>query len=76
MKLGGVDWETLAHTFGADSVTVDTEQGLSSALNAALQSKRTTVIGVHIDASGYVAQFNALGSCSVFALGADDGATA
>jgi acetolactate synthase-1/2/3 large subunit len=39
---------------------VDTEQGLSNALSAALKSKRTTVIGVRIDASGYVAQFNAL----------------
>ena len=60
VKLGGVPWEKLAHAFGADGVTVDTEQGLMSALTAALQSKRTTVIGVHIDASGYVAQFNAL----------------
>ena len=60
MKLGGVDWEKLAHGFGADGVTVDTEQGLSNALTAALRSKRTTVIGVRIDASGYVAQFNAL----------------
>ena len=33
---------------------------LSGALTAALHSKRTTVIGVRIDASGYVAQFNAL----------------
>jgi len=41
-------------------VVVDTEQGLSNALSAALKSKRTTVIGVRIDASGYVAQFNAL----------------
>jgi acetolactate synthase-1/2/3 large subunit len=39
---------------------VDTEQALSNALSAAVQSKRTTVIGVRIDASGYVAQFNAL----------------
>jgi len=60
VKLGGVDWENLAHAFGADGVTVDTEQGLGNALKAALQSKRTTVIGVRIDASGYVAQFNAL----------------
>jgi acetolactate synthase-1/2/3 large subunit len=60
MKLGGVAWETLAHAFGADGVTVDTEQGLSNALTAALRSGRTTVIGVRIDASGYVAQFNAL----------------
>jgi acetolactate synthase-1/2/3 large subunit len=60
VKLGGVDWEKLAHSFGADGVTVDTEQGLGNALTAALQSGRTTVIGVQIDASGYVAQFNAL----------------
>src|SRR5580692_5172495 len=60
VKLGGVDWEKLAHAFGADGVTVDTEQGLSRALTAAVGSTRTTVIGVHIDASGYVAQFNAL----------------
>ena len=60
VKLGGVDWEKLAHAFGADGVTVDTEQGLSNALTVAVQSKRTTVIGVHIDASRYVAQFNAL----------------
>src|SRR5262249_7169025 len=60
VRLGGVDWEKLAHAFGADGITVDTEQGLSNALQAALQSRRTTVIGVRIDASGYVAQFNAL----------------
>jgi acetolactate synthase-1/2/3 large subunit len=60
VKIGGVDWEKLAHAFGADGVTVDTEQGLANALTAALRSARTTVIGVHIDASGYVAQFNAL----------------
>jgi acetolactate synthase I/II/III large subunit len=60
VKLGGVDWEKLAHAFGADGVTVETEQGLGNALKAALQSQRTTVIGVRIDASGYVAQFNAL----------------
>ena len=46
----GVKWE----------VVVDTEQALSAALSAAVLSKRTTVIGVRIDASGYVAQFNAL----------------
>jgi acetolactate synthase-1/2/3 large subunit len=60
VRLGGVDWEKLAHAFGADGVTVDTEQSLSNALAAALKSGRTTVIGVRIDASGYVAQFNAL----------------
>jgi hypothetical protein len=36
------------------------EQTLSSALSAAVQSKSATVIVVRIDASGYVAQFNAL----------------
>ncbi|MGH6726286.1 MAG: thiamine pyrophosphate-binding protein [Pseudolabrys sp.] len=60
VQLGGVDWAKLAQSFGADGVTVDTEQALSAALSAAVQSKRTTVIGVRIDASGYVAQFNAL----------------
>jgi len=60
VQLGGVDWEKLAQSFGADGITVNTEQGLSNALSAALQSRRTTVIGVHIDPSGYVAQFNAL----------------
>jgi len=60
VQLGGVDWEKLAQSLGADGVTVDTEQGLSNALKGAMQSKRTTVIGVRIDASGYVAQFNAL----------------
>jgi acetolactate synthase I/II/III large subunit len=60
VQLGGVAWEKLAQAFGADGVTVDSEQDLSNALKAAVQSKRTTVIGVHIDASGYVAQFNAL----------------
>jgi acetolactate synthase-1/2/3 large subunit len=60
VQLGGVDWEKLAQSFGADGVVVETEQALSSALSAAVQSKRTTVIGVRIDASGYVAQFNAL----------------
>jgi acetolactate synthase-1/2/3 large subunit len=60
VQLGGVDWEKLAQSFGADGVVVDTEQALSAALSAAVQSKCTTVIGVRIDASGYVAQFNAL----------------
>jgi acetolactate synthase-1/2/3 large subunit len=60
VQLGGVDWEKLAQSFGADGVTVETEQALANALQAALKSKRTTVIGVRIDASGYVAQFNAL----------------
>jgi len=50
----------LAQSFGADGVVVETEQALSNALSAALKTKKTTVIGVRIDASGYVAQFNAL----------------
>ena len=60
VQLGGVDWEKLAQSFGADGVVVETEQALSNALQAALKTKKTTVIGVRIDASGYVAQFNAL----------------
>lgn len=60
VRLGGVDWEKLGQTFGADGAVVSTEQGLVNALKAALASGRTTVIGVRIDSSGYVAQFNAL----------------
>jgi acetolactate synthase-1/2/3 large subunit len=60
VALGGVDWEKLAQAFGADGVEVETEQELASALAAALKSNRTTVIAARIDASGYVAQFNAL----------------
>jgi acetolactate synthase-1/2/3 large subunit len=60
VALGGVDWEKLAQSFGADGVTVETEQAFANALSGALKTKRTTVIGVRIDASGYVAQFNAL----------------
>jgi acetolactate synthase-1/2/3 large subunit len=60
VQLGGVDWEKLAQSFGADGVVVDTEQALGNALGAAVKSGRTTVIGVRIDPSGYVAQFNAL----------------
>ncbi|KLK94650.1 hypothetical protein AA309_02390 [Microvirga vignae] len=58
--IGGCDWEKLAQGFGADGVTVDTENGLQDALGAALKTGRTTVIGVRIDGSGYVDQFNAL----------------
>jgi acetolactate synthase-1/2/3 large subunit len=60
VQLGGVDWAKVAHGFGADGTVVDTEQGLGDALNAAVASGRTTVIGVRIDPSGYVDQFNAL----------------
>ncbi|WP_414475502.1 thiamine pyrophosphate-binding protein [Microvirga sp. M2] len=58
--VGGCDWEKVAQGFGADGVTVDTENGLQDALGAALKTGRTTVIGVRIDGSGYVEQFNAL----------------
>jgi acetolactate synthase-1/2/3 large subunit len=60
VQLGGVDWAKVAQGFGADGTVVDTEQGLGDALTAALASGRTTVIGVRIDPSGYVEQFNAL----------------
>ena len=36
--LGGVDWEKLAQSFGADGVVVETEQPLSAALTPALKS--------------------------------------
>jgi acetolactate synthase-1/2/3 large subunit len=58
--IGGMDWEKLAQGFGADGVTVDTENGLTDALQAAVKSGRTTVIGARIDPSGYVDQFKAL----------------
>lgn len=60
VKIGGIDWEKLAQGFGADGVTVDNEHALGDALQAALKTGRTTVIAARIDASGYVAQFNAL----------------
>jgi len=60
VQLGGVDWEKLAQSFGADGIVVETEQQLSNALTAALKSSGTTVIAARIDPSGYVAQFNAL----------------
>ncbi|BBK33384.1 acetolactate synthase-1/2/3 large subunit [Stella humosa] len=60
VKMGGMDWEKLAQGFGADGVVVDTEHALGDALQAALKTGRTTVIAARIDASGYVAQFNAL----------------
>lgn len=60
VHIGGMHWDKLAQGFGADGVVVDTEQGLDAALRAALASGRTTVIGAHIDGSGYVDQFNAL----------------
>jgi acetolactate synthase-1/2/3 large subunit len=60
VALGGINWERLAQSFGADGCTVETEQAFSNALTSALKTKRTSVIGVRIDASGCVAQFNAL----------------
>jgi acetolactate synthase-1/2/3 large subunit len=60
VDIGGLDWEKLAQGFGCDGITVDSEQGLQNALTAAVKSGKTTVIGVRIDASGYVDQFNAL----------------
>src|SRR3546814_4336960 len=60
VQIGGCDWEKIAQGFGADGVTVDSENGLQDALSGALKSGRTTVIGARIDGSGYVDQFNAL----------------
>jgi acetolactate synthase-1/2/3 large subunit len=60
VHIGGIDYEKLGQAFGGDGVVVETEQALATALSAALKSSRTTVIGARIDASGYVAQFNAL----------------
>lgn len=60
VAVGGVDWEKVAQGFGADGVVVDTENGLADAIAAARHTERTTVIGVRIDGSGYVDQFNAL----------------
>jgi acetolactate synthase-1/2/3 large subunit len=60
VNVGGCDWEKLAQGFGADGIVVDSENGLQDALRAALRSGKTTVIGVRIDGSGYVDQFNAL----------------
>jgi acetolactate synthase I/II/III large subunit len=39
---------------------VETEQALTNAFAAALKSSGATLIAARIDASGYVAQFNAL----------------
>jgi acetolactate synthase I/II/III large subunit len=60
VQLGGIDWEKLGQAFGADGIVVETEQALANALKAALKSSCSTVIAARIDASGYVAQFNAL----------------
>ena len=57
--MGGVGG-LLRQIFGADGVVVDSENGLQDAIAAALKTGNTTVIGVRIDGSGYVDQFNAL----------------
>ncbi len=58
--LGGIDWEKLAQAFGADGLIVENENALGDALSRAANSSRTTVIGVKVDSSGYVDQYNAL----------------
>ncbi|GGE36604.1 acetolactate synthase [Agaricicola taiwanensis] len=60
IHVGGCDWAKIAQGFGVDGTVVDSENGLQDAIAAALKSSRTTVIGVRIDGSGYVDQFNAL----------------
>ncbi len=58
--IGGIDWESLARGFGAEGVTVTTENQLQDALLQARHTEQVTVIAVKIDGSGYVDQFNAL----------------
>jgi len=60
VDVGGLNWESLAHGFGADGVVVDTAPQLGDALQGALKSGRTTLIVAKIDGSGYIDQFNAL----------------
>ena len=60
VKLGGVDWEKLGAGLRRRRRRGGDRAGAGNALAAALKSERTTVIGARIDASGYVAQFNAL----------------
>ena len=58
--IGGIDWESLARGFGAEGVTVTTENQLQDALQQARHTEQVTVIAAKIDGSGYVDQFNAL----------------
>ena len=58
--IGGMDWESLARGFGAEGVTVHSENELQDALSKAKHTEQTTVIAAKIDGSGYVDQFNAL----------------
>ena len=60
VEIGRLNWESLAHGFGADGVVVDTAHKLGDALESALKSGRTTLIVARIDGSGYIQQFNAL----------------
>jgi acetolactate synthase I/II/III large subunit len=58
--LGGIDWEHLAKAFGADCISVDSENGLGDALVATLKSSRTTLIAARMDSSRYVDQYKAM----------------
>jgi len=58
--IGGVDWEHLAKTFGADAAVVDSENGLGDALGIALNSGRTTIVAAHMDPAGYGEQYWAM----------------
>lgn len=58
--LGGVDWERLAQSFGAEGTIVDTENGLADALSAALKSERTTIVAARMDPAGYIEQYKAM----------------
>ena len=59
VELGGVDWEKLAKAFGADGTWWKPRRLWQGAARGR-EVRATTVIAVRIDASGYVAQFNAL----------------
>ncbi|MFZ9014485.1 MAG: thiamine pyrophosphate-dependent enzyme, partial [Alphaproteobacteria bacterium] len=58
--IGGLNWESLAHGFGADGVVVDSAPKLADAIQAAIKSGRTTLVVARIDGSGYIDQFKAL----------------
>lgn len=58
--IGGLNWESLAHGFGADGVVVDSAPQLGDAIQAAMKSGRTTLVVARIDGSGYMDQFQAL----------------
>lgn len=60
VDIGGLNWESLAHGFGADGVVVDTPEKLGNAIQLALKSGRTTLVVARIDGSGYMDQFQAL----------------